>query len=696
MPKFSIIVPIYKVEKYLTQCLNSILNQSIEDFECILVDDGSPDRCPAICDKYAEADPRFKVVHKENGGLSSARNAGLDIAQGDYIFFVDSDDYLAPDALEKISDCFDTNNSDLVVFNYEAFDESTLLRTHTNFLPLQYDLFGEKERFSFLCRTALQYRIGWEAWDRVYKRSVIEENGLRFYNDKELYAEDLYFNTLYLLHTNKINVLPDRLYFYRLRNDSITGVNNESKIPEFAKLTQLLHDYLSNNQFDYIKKHFYVVFYLILSTPNHIKKNFPALFYLILGNRYRQSTMEQRIADISALDNPKFFENYTKQIYRNHKRIKKHIGYPLSHQEEFDYLHYLNACKRGNAKKISNVTTKIAVFVKRAYFFLLRHVKNALRRIKYIPDKLWRKNVYIFGTEDFGNVGDQLIAVTELAFLKSYYPNYNVIEIPATCYHKTIQDLHIKLKRKDPIILTGGGNMGDMYPFAENIKLDVIKRFPKNKLTIFPQTIYFDNPKNQELSTAQYAKATRLTIATREKYSFKLAKTLYPNAKVVLTPDIVFYRSLQTDAERQNVIRLCLRSDKEKTLSEQAEQTILSSLKDFSVERFDMQLPYNVPVKDRERVIEEILAHYRTAKLIITDRLHGMVVSAVTGTPCIVLPSKSHKMKGTYEWIADLPYIRFANDVNEIPVLLEELLSLPPCEYDPLPFRHYFEQIIQK
>ena len=338
----------------------------------------------------------------------------------------------------------------------------------------------------------------------------------------------------------------------------------------------------------------------------------------------------------------------------------------------------------------------ISSFFKRGIrFFLLHFIKNPLRQIKYLPDKLWRKNIYLIGTEEFGNIGDELLSVTELAFLKDKFPDYNIIEIPLFVCINDKSLLKLRIKKKDLIFFNGGGNMGDLYPYSENVKVDVLTRFAKNKFTILPQTIYFDDPKNQELSTAQYSKAQRLTIVTREKYSFELAKTLYPNAKVVLTPDIVFYRSLQTDAERQNVIRLCLRSDKEKTLSEQEEQTILSSLKDFSVERFDMQLPYNVYVKDRDRVIEETLAHYRTAKLIITDRLHGMVVSAVTGTPCIVMPSKSHKMKGTYEWIADLPYIRFANDVTEIPALLEELLSLPPCKYDPSRFAHYFDQILE-
>ena len=102
MPKVSVIVPIYKVEKYLRQCIDSIINQSLKDIEIILVDDGSPDNCPKICDEYKKIDSRIKVIHKKNGGLSSARNAGMKIATGEYIGFVDSDDYVSKEFLEEL------------------------------------------------------------------------------------------------------------------------------------------------------------------------------------------------------------------------------------------------------------------------------------------------------------------------------------------------------------------------------------------------------------------------------------------------------------------------------------------------------------------------------------------------------------------------------------------------------------------
>ena len=118
MSKVSIVVPIYNVEKYLEQCIDSIINQTLKDIEIILVDDGSPDNCPQICDDYAKKDSRIKVVHKKNGGLSSARNAGIEVATGDYIGFVDSDDYIELDMYEKMYSIAIENNVDFVMSDY--------------------------------------------------------------------------------------------------------------------------------------------------------------------------------------------------------------------------------------------------------------------------------------------------------------------------------------------------------------------------------------------------------------------------------------------------------------------------------------------------------------------------------------------------------------------------------------------------
>ena len=120
----SIVVPVYKVEKYLNRCVDSILNQTYTDFECILVDDGSPDKCGQICDEYAELDKRIRVIHKENGGLSDARNVGIDAAKGEYILFVDSDDWIHPQLIELTLKIIIKEKADVVSYDYKKVNNA--------------------------------------------------------------------------------------------------------------------------------------------------------------------------------------------------------------------------------------------------------------------------------------------------------------------------------------------------------------------------------------------------------------------------------------------------------------------------------------------------------------------------------------------------------------------------------------------
>lgn len=189
--QFSVIVPVYKVEKYLKSCVESILAQTFHDYEIILVDDGSPDNCGAICDEYSAVDDRIKVIHKSNGGLSSARNAGLEVAGGDYILFLDSDDELCEGILKTISDRIEKYPQlDILVGNIIHHYPNELKKV------IEYDnlLVTGDDSLDQICeRFALKrYQLPWRAYQSVYKRNYIEKNNLR-YDESIVGAEDCAF-----------------------------------------------------------------------------------------------------------------------------------------------------------------------------------------------------------------------------------------------------------------------------------------------------------------------------------------------------------------------------------------------------------------------------------------------------------------------------------------------------------------------
>ena len=208
MPKISVIVPIYKVENYLRECVDSILNQTFSDFELILIDDGSPDNCPIICDEYAKKDARIKVLHKENGGLSSARNAGLKVAKGEFLSFVDSDDYISLNFLSNLYKTMVDVQCDMVVCQYTSNKEEL---TGEKISPLNVlkpnEYWGQK--FSDANSTVV--------WNKLYKKEIF--NNVIFPEGRT--HEDEFIIDVLVSRAKTIAVLKDKLYFYRKRSDSI-------------------------------------------------------------------------------------------------------------------------------------------------------------------------------------------------------------------------------------------------------------------------------------------------------------------------------------------------------------------------------------------------------------------------------------------------------------------------------------------
>lgn len=217
MPEISIIVPVYGVEKYLDKCVRTILNQTFKDFELILVDDGSPDNCGKMCDAYAAEDDRVKVIHKENGGLSAARNAGLDIAEGCYIGFVDSDDYIEEDMYELLYHNIKKENADLSIvgiFDLYAGKEP-VVKEHQYIVT---DMLGA-------AKIILEAKIvSVNAYNKLYKREIFEN--VRY--PVGMITEDAAVILKVLENTEKIVIDTKQKYYYFHRENSITS-NQYSK-----------------------------------------------------------------------------------------------------------------------------------------------------------------------------------------------------------------------------------------------------------------------------------------------------------------------------------------------------------------------------------------------------------------------------------------------------------------------------------
>lgn len=328
----SVIVPIYKVERYLNKCVDSILNQTFTDFELILVDDGSPDNCGRICDEYAEKDNRIHVIHKENGGLSDARNAGLNYATGEYIVFVDSDDFIEPDLLEKAYSTI-VKGYDIVSFGFNVIgvDGSISAIIHPE---VGKELRFEKQAdyLEFILKIFMNWRVGWEAWSRIYRRDIIEKYELRFEDNSRIFAEDMYFNFCYIVHTKTMYAMKDCLYNYLRRNDSIMGKDiKKSNLNRFNELAKaVLEHYKKYPDLDYLCEHFSAIYYMIIYHEMKVYYKKETFDYKEYRDLFNKEIVDKdfMIMNLKKLKNEKDFMylNFPKGILL---RIYNNINYVL-------------------------------------------------------------------------------------------------------------------------------------------------------------------------------------------------------------------------------------------------------------------------------------------------------------------------------------------------------------------------------
>lgn len=333
MPKVSVIVPVYNAEKYLNDCVDSVLAQTIHDIEVILVDDGSTDTSSAICDRYSEIDSRVKVIHKPNGRASSARNAGIRVATGEYIAFVDSDDWIDPEMYETML----AQGADVCLCDYVRFQgEQEFPFTQPNIKAGYYD----KEQmlrdiYPHLVMDGVEYPITISNWALLIRRSVIADNGL-FYREDIHVSEDAPFGSEVLYCSNSFSYLKGvQLYHYRLTEGSTSRTYKYWWWDSFLKINEETENFFSKcPDYDFTQQIKSNMFYLAR-----------AEIYYILGNQ-----------------NFSWREQNTKiRAVMNHPRVVRMMhGLDVSHFPlSFKMLYYSVRCRSVLLRRFISVVSKI-------------------------------------------------------------------------------------------------------------------------------------------------------------------------------------------------------------------------------------------------------------------------------------------------------------------------------------------------
>lgn len=309
-------------------------------------------------------------------------------------------------------------------------------------------------------------------------------------------------------------------------------------------------------------------------------------------------------------------------------------------------------------------------------------IKDNIRAVQQekVEVKTNLPKIYIIGESCNGNVGDLAIDVMHIQMLRDTLGDK--VEIISIHYHEFWEKylwLKENVRKKDLITIPGGGNFGDIYLNAGLVHQAIFFSFPQNNIIVFPQTIHFLNKRSLILRNEKHLvrKNKKITICAREKFSFEKIKKYFPINKCLLIPDVVLGYQWNGIVFQRDKVYLCLRNDKEGIYTETDKRYIENICKQngLDIKYTDTYIPdlYVQDIETKKQIFIHKLLEFSKAKIVITDRLHGMVFAYLSKTPCVVLKNFDHKIQGVYEWIKNVPFISSIDSLKDLEAALQEV-----------------------
>lgn len=309
------------------------------------------------------------------------------------------------------------------------------------------------------------------------------------------------------------------------------------------------------------------------------------------------------------------------------------------------------------------------------------------------------KKIILLDTPTHANLGDHAIALAEHKFMEQEFPNVPVFEFTQREYCYASNHISKYLTENDVLVVHGGGFIGTLWLHEEMVFLQILKEFKNHKIIVFPQTVYFEDSDKgrEELSKLQttFSLCKNITLFLRDEHSYQYAKENLSSSSIkhFLVPDIVTYLKCNIKEERENIVLKCIRRDEEIVKNDSSLEWLEQYFEQHKLilRSTDTVINKDVNKKERELVVYDKLIEFARAKIVVTDRLHGMLFAAITGTPCIAMDNISKKVSGAYKWLEGLGYIKFVNQVDEN--VLDRLLSIQNGRYRNAEFIQYYAQI---
>lgn len=763
-PLVSWLMPVFNSEKTLCMAMDSMLNQTYNTFEIIVINDASNDGSQSLLEEYARKDSRIKVYsNDENLGVANTLNKGLELCQGKYIARMDADDYSYPDRLEKQVK-FMEENEDVAICgtNVCRVNKKKGLRVKTNWPTDSEEI-----------RCRLLFNIQSVHPTIMFRADYIRDNGIKYPVSP---AEDYnLFATLIskVKMANLSEVLLDyyvgedeqvtTLSFQKIRQDNL-DISKRAIKDTLGVDTEKYPDYLfgsrTGNALPYYEKEMLEQAYLLFSEmikSNKEKRIFDTVILedqllrewkSICGKMHLNSfkgVMQESV--LRYLDSLERGNEYNKLfdypegrvvIYGTGDYALNYVPYmegktnyeivafcdsnPQKHNTEFfgkkiigpdnlkdisyDYIFiaspvYFNEIRDNLIEKYYISETRIVDY---RYIIDIKSVCDKEKWINEYRNNCEKPRVFIYCAPDYANLGDHAIAYAEKKFIKEKInEDIDIVEVPTRRFSEASEIADHFLTDKDLIVITGGGFLGSLWMNPESMTRKIISRYKNNKIIVLPQTLYWGGgatqQKEAEYTRSIYKEHKDLLLYARDKVSYEMMKKYYPECEVKWAPDMVLSVTwdefIDKNVERKGAL-LCLKNDKESILSDSDKQQLYelcqSEFEDV-ISKSNMHSHIILEADEREQALKEQLLSFQSSSICITDRLHGMLFAVITETPCIVLKSCNHKLIEGYKWVEGLDYVRYADSIDEIPKLIQELKGVKG-RYNSSIFSSHYDHMI--
>lgn len=311
-----------------------------------------------------------------------------------------------------------------------------------------------------------------------------------------------------------------------------------------------------------------------------------------------------------------------------------------------------------------------------------------------VVDKRNRPRIFVLMSADYGNIGDIAITMAQTELLSRVLPTYEIVNLPASTIYQDLKSLVKKISKGDIVTLVGGGNSGDLYYPYEIYRQLVVSLIKHNPIICFPQSVKFLDKHNADKARRVYRNRKNLIYLARDEESYNFFANFY-NVRSEVLPDIVMTMDKFSSGNRDGVIT-CFRNDKESFLSDNEKEHILSILKSrySKIDNIDTYIPNKtISLSQTHEVFQNFINKISSSEILLTDRLHGMILGYITGTPTIVFPNNNNKIKGCHEWIKDCRYIRYLENAGNLESVLFKLTNISDRQSD---FRLSHNRIMQE